>query len=267
MYTIRQLSDLAGVSVRTLHHYDHIGLLRPSQVGANQYRYYDDEALLRLQQILFYRELGVALAEIRDILDEPGFDLMQALHTHRDALRARIAHFEELIRTVDNTIQHLGGDQTMSKKQLFRAFSDEEQRYHERTARLEYGPQLVNESARRWNSYTSEQRQKILDEGNSIYADIVRAMEAEHTPHSAEVQALLVRWHEHLQHFYDPPLEVLRGLGQLYNSHPDFMANFQALHPGLAEFMEQAIDQYVDELETAEIARMLAEDEARNRQG
>ncbi len=86
MYTVKQLSDLAGISVRTLHYYDEIGLLRPSKVGENGYRYYDDAALLRLQQILLYREMGLELAQIKPILDSPDFDLLDALRTHRRAL-------------------------------------------------------------------------------------------------------------------------------------------------------------------------------------
>ena len=83
MYTVKQLSELAQVSVRTLHYYDEIGLLIPSQVGANGYRYYDDAAVLRLQQILFYREIGMELMQIKDVLDSPGFDLVTALKSHR----------------------------------------------------------------------------------------------------------------------------------------------------------------------------------------
>lgn len=86
MYTVKQVAELAGVSVRTLHHYDQIGLLKPSQIGANGYRYYDDDALLRLQQILFYRELGLELAQINDVLNRPDFDVLTALKSHRIAL-------------------------------------------------------------------------------------------------------------------------------------------------------------------------------------
>ncbi len=264
MYTVKQLSDLAGVTIRTLHYYDEIGLLSPATVGANGYRYYDDTALLRLQQILFYREIGLELLHIKDILDAPGFDLVAALRTHREALTGKIARMEELVRTVDETILHITGEKPMSKKRMFRAFSAEEQKQYEREARLQYGPANVNESIKRWNGYSEAQRQTILDEGSAIYSEIVAAIEAGSSSTDEAVQALLARWHEHIRHFYEPTLEILRGLGDLYNDDERFKANFDQMHPDLATFMRSGINHYVDELETREIERLLAEDELRN---
>src|SRR5688572_8100776 len=104
MYTVKQLSDLTEVSVRTLHYYDEIGLLHPTKVGANSYRYYDDEALLRLQQILFYREMGLELMQIKEILNSPTFDLLAALRSHRTVLQEKINRLHDLVGTVDTTI-------------------------------------------------------------------------------------------------------------------------------------------------------------------
>src|SRR6266481_8421618 len=144
MYTVKQLSDLAAVSVRTLHYYDEIGLLKPSKVGANGYRYYDEDTLLRLQQILFYREIGLELLQIKDILNSPDFDLLAALRSHRAVLQAQISRQQHLITTIDSTIMHLAGEMNMSKKRLFEGFSEEKQKQYEREARLEYGPEIVN---------------------------------------------------------------------------------------------------------------------------
>lgn len=267
MYTVKQLSDLAGVSVRTLHYYDQIGLLKPSQVGANSYRYYDDAALLRLQQILFYREIGLELTHIRDILDSPGFDLVSALKTHRSVLQKKIDRLESLIGTVDSTINHLVKGENMGKRQLFEAFSDEKQKEYERLARLQYDPVIVNESVKRWKSYTEADRKKIGEEGNQVYSDLLTALEAGTSPQSAEVQAILQRWHNHLRYFYEPTLEILRGLGEHYNSDPAFIATFQKLHPDLPGYLQEGITTYVDDLETAEITRLLAEDEAKKATG
>jgi DNA-binding transcriptional MerR regulator len=263
MYTVKQLADLAGVSVRTLHYYDEIGLLKPAEVGANGYRYYDEAAVFRLQQILFYREIGLELLQIRDILDDPTFDLATALRAHRQALEARISRLQGLVSTVDSTLRHLAGEVTMSRKQLFEAFSDEQQKQYEREARLQYGPDNVNESIRRWKSYTTAQRQAIGEEGNRIYSEIVDAIEAGLPPDSDVVQAVLVRWHNHIRYFYEPTLDILRGLGDLYNDNPDFAANFRKVHPELASYMREAIVQYVDDLETALLEAMLAEDRKR----
>ncbi len=267
MYTVKQLSDLAGVSVRTLHYYDEIELLKPSQVGANGYRYYDDHTLLRLQQILFYREIGLELMQIKDVLDSPDFDLLAALRSHRSVLAEKITRLQNLVQTVDSTLKHLAGEMNMSKKKLFEAFDDETQKQYEREARLQYGPDRVNESIRRWNSYSEAQREAIGDEGNQIYSDLVDALEAGIPPQSPELTAILDRWQQHIRYFYEPTLDILRGLGYGYNSHPDFIANFKKLHPDLPQYLQDAITQYVDDLETAEIERMLAEDEAARRLG
>src|SRR5690606_10579070 len=151
MYTVKQVSALADVTVRTLHHYDEIGLLRPTTVGTNGYRYYDDAALLRLQQILFYREIGLELAQIRDILDRPDFDLLTALRSHRTVLADKSRRIEQLITTIDATISHLAGEMTMSKRRMSEPFSDEQQNQYEREARLQWDPDLVNSSIKLWN--------------------------------------------------------------------------------------------------------------------
>jgi DNA-binding transcriptional MerR regulator len=265
MYTVKQLSDLAGVSVRTLHHYDAIDLLKPAQVGANGYRYYDEAALLRLQQILFYREIGLELMQIKEILNRPDFDLLTALRSHRAVLKEKIKRLEKLVSTVDSTVRHLTGEEQMSKKRMFAAFSTEQSKDDERAARLQYGPDRVNESINRWKGYTQAQKTAIMDEGNQIYSELVYQLEAESSPQSNEVQTIMGRWHQHLRYFYEPPLDLLRGLGMLYSSDPDFIANFQKLHPDLPDFMLAAVNQYVDDLEYAEIERMLAEDEQRGR--
>jgi MerR family transcriptional regulator, thiopeptide resistance regulator len=262
MYTVKQLSELADVSVRTLHYYDEIDLLKPSKVGANGYRYYDDDALLRLQQILFYREIGLELMQIKEVLDSPDFDLITALRSHRSVLQERITRLQNLVSTVDSTIMHLAGEVDMSRKRLFEAFSEEKQKEYEREARLQYGPDNVNESIRRWNSYTQAQKEAIGLEGEQVYRDIVNAMEAGLPPQSPEVQEMLVRWHNHIRYFYEPNLDVLRGLGETYNTNPDFIKTFVKIHPDLPAYLQAGIAQYVDDLEYAEIERMLAADEA-----
>src|SRR5512143_1812449 len=126
MFTVKQLSKLAGVTPRMLHHYDAIGLLKPSRVGENGYRYYGEQSLLRLQQILFYRELGLPLEEIRTIVGRHDFDVLGALHGHKEALQGQVKRLNRLIQTVEHTIQYLRGERIMSEKGLFEGFSEEE---------------------------------------------------------------------------------------------------------------------------------------------
>jgi len=267
VYTVKQLSELAEVSVRTLHYYDEIGLLHPSQVGMNSYRYYDDAALLRLQQILFYREIGLELLQIKEILDSPNFDLLAALRSHRTLLQEKINRLQSLVSTVDSTIMHLAGEIEMSRKQLFTGFSEEKQKEYEREARLQWGAETVNASTKLWNSYSDAQKKAIQEEGGQIYLDIVKALEAGKPPQDSDVQDALKRWHQHMRYFYEPTLEILRGLGEGYNTHPDFNAFFKKLHPDLPAYLQAAITQYVDDLETAEIEHLLAQDEHKRLQG
>lgn len=264
MYTVKQVSELASVTVRTLHYYDEIGLLNPSQIRPNGYRYYDDAALLRLQQILFYREIGLELLQIKEILDSPDFDLVAALRSHRAVLEEKNRRLTELMSTIDNTIKHLTGGKEMSSKQLFQAFSEEQQQEYEREARLRWGPDNVREANKRWKGYSDEHKNAIMLEGQNIYLDLAQAMKDGKAAGSPEVAAILDRWQQNIRHFYEPTLDILRGLGELYNTDPAFMAFFEKIEPNLTPYLQETITRYVDDLEYAEIERMLAEDEGRS---
>src|ERR1044071_7499826 len=113
MLTVKQVAKVSGVSVRALHHYDGIGLLKPASIGRNNYRYYGRDELLRLQQILLHRELDIPLSDIRAILDDPRFDQLDALRTQREKLAAEAKRYAELVRTIDRTIADLNGDAAM----------------------------------------------------------------------------------------------------------------------------------------------------------
>ena len=244
MYTVKELSTLAGVSARTLHYYDKINLLKPAEIAANGYRQYDDANLLRLQQILFYRELDFSLKEIRSLLDAPNFDQITALESHWDSLWARLSRTERLIQTVEDTIRHLKGEKEMSKKKLFAAFSEDEQAEYAKEAEKKYDPETVRASNRKWKSYSAEKKQAILDEGNQVYVDMIAAMPQ--GADSSEAQACVERWRAHMDYFWTPNLEQLLGLATMYGQSPDFKANFDAMHPDLADFFREAVKVYVE---------------------
>ena len=243
MYTVKQLSTLAGVTPRTLHHYDQIDLLKPETVGENGYRYYGETSLLRLQQILFYRELGFSLDSVRKMLSRPEFQILDALEVHRVSLQGRMRRLERLIQTVDKTIQHLKGESNMSPKGLFAGFSEEQQEEYARQAEKKYDPKTVRESNRKWKSYSAEKKQAILDEGKQVYVDLVAAMPKGAA--SPEAQACVERWRKHMDYFWTPNLDQLLGLASMYGQSPEFKANFDAMHPDLAEFMREAVTVYV----------------------
>jgi len=245
MFTVKQLSKMAGITPRILHYYDEIGLLKPSQVGDNGYRYYGEEALLRLQQIMFYRELDLSLDAIKEIVGRRDFDVLSALVSHKEELRKRIARLERLVNTVDLTLNHLEGKKEMSKKQLFEAFSEEQQAEYEKEAMQMYDPAIVKASNQKWNQYTVEEKQRIGDEGNAVYEAILQSIPKGAT--SPEAQAGIGRWRRHIEAFWTPDDKQLMGLADLYNDDPRFKANFDKIDPRLAEFMRAAVKVYISQ--------------------
>jgi DNA-binding transcriptional MerR regulator len=244
-YTVKQLSVLAGVSRRTLHYYDQIGLLKPQDVATNGYRFYGRRDLLRLQQILFYRELGLTLEQIGRILDDPGFDLLAALQEHRLALLAGVQRLQRLVGTVDQTILMIKGDLPMDEPRLFDVLNEEKQKEYEEEAARRWGEQ-VRLSNQKWNSYSAEQKAAIGAEGEANYRELLAHMSE--GPASPAVQAAVARWHQHLRYFYEPSVETLEGLGHMYNQDPRFQETFKKLHPDFPAFLEQAITYYCQEL-------------------
>jgi DNA-binding transcriptional MerR regulator len=243
MYTVKQISKIAGVTARTLHYYDEIGLLKPGRIGENGYRYYSDESLLQLQQILLYREMDLPLDQIKHILQTRDFDPIHSLEIHRYELKRKIIHLEELIATVDHTIEHLKGNENMEPQKLFSGFSEEQQAEYEKEAMNLYDPRTVKESNQRWRQYSAEKKQQILDEGNQVYVAFLKAMPA--GPESDAAQECVSRWRRHIENFWSPRDEQLLGLADLYNDDPRFKKNYDRLDPNLAEFVREAVKVYV----------------------
>ncbi len=244
MFTVQQLSKLAGVTRRTLHYYDEIGLLKPSRVGDNGYRYYGEEALLRLQQIMLYRELDMPLEDIKKIMGRRDFDVLSALESHKDELYHRIARMERMIQTVDDTIDYLKGNKKMSDKQFFRAFSEAEQAEYEKEAQEKFDPATVKASAQQWKNYTPAEKERIGAEGNAVYAGFLRAMTKGAA--SAEVQQCVEAWRKHIEYFWTPNDAQLLALASGYNEDPRFKATFDKIDENLAAFILDAVKVYVN---------------------
>lgn len=244
--TVKQLASLAGVSVRTLHYYDEIGLLKPEDVAANGYRQYGEASLLRLQQIRLYREMDIPLKDIRDLVAQSDFDAVQALQAHRTSLQERIKRLEQLIKTIDKTIEHLEGKRKMKQSEYFEGWTEENQPKFEQEIREKYGEHAMD-GVVEWNSYTKEKKAAIMAEGQANMLAMSNLMDR--LPQDAEVQAEVARWHQHLKYFYDPTIERMRGLGQMYVDDPRFGSVYEKVKPGLSHFMKKAIDAYCDRLE------------------
>lgn len=249
--TVKAVAELAGISVRTLHHYDEIGLLKPAGQSAAGYRLYSREDLERLQQILFFRELEFSLKEIAAILGSPGFDRRQALLAHREALLQRKARIERLIATVDRTLTAMERedapmDTREEMKELFDGFDPGE--YEEEARQRWGGSREFQESAERTRRYTRQDWQRIAAEAGEIYGSIARLMDRD--PGDPAVQEWVGRWHKHIsQWYYDCSLEVFRGLGEMYVQDERFTRNIDKTKPGLARFLRDAMQIYCDRQE------------------
>jgi len=212
--TVHQVAQAAGISVRTLHHYDQIGLLGPRRRSESNYRLYDDQDVLRLQQILFYRELDVPLDRIGALLDDPGFDPVTALREHRQDLEQRIGRLTRLLHTIDRTIHDLQEDtMTLTDDELFEGLNREQMEGYQREAEAMWGDS-VRESTRRIRSLSKAHWQAVKQEGD----DLTRALAAlmDRPPEDKRVQEQVARHHAWLCNFWEPTPEQYRALGQGY---------------------------------------------------
>jgi len=238
---------MAGVTVRTLHHYDHIGLLHPSDRTVAGYRLYREPDLLRLQQILFFKELDVPLDEVRRILDDPGFDQVTALEHHRKLLQRRMERLKRLVNTIDKTLDRLTEENmTLTDEELYEGFTTEQIERYKREARERYGTAVVEESERKAKKMSREQWKAVGAEGEAV--TVALAAVANRVPGDAQVQALIARHHAWIENFYPCSAERYRGLGRLYVEHPEFRAFYEKYRPGLADFMSEAMNVYADEV-------------------
>jgi DNA-binding transcriptional MerR regulator len=246
-YTIKEIAELAGVTTRTLRYYDQIGLLPPAEIGGNSYRYYNQDSLLKLQQILFFRELDVPLNEIQQIMNQPDFNLESALLDHRARLQKRSQRLETLITTIDQTIANLQGDRKMTAEELFEGF-DESQYDGEVQERWGDSWQYA-ESEEKWTSYSKEEKAAIKAEGERLTVAMVSENPSA-APDDPGVQAAIAEYHAYInQYFYSCDLAQLRGLADMWASDPRFSANYDQVRPGGAAFVREAVHIYCDRKE------------------
>ena len=250
-YTVKQVAKLSGISVRTLHHYDEIGLLKPESVGANGYRYYGRDELLRLQQILFHRELGFPLAEIARVLDAPDFDRVAALRTHRDRLEAESKRYRRLVATIDETLAALQGATTMDDKAMYRGFDPKKQAEHEAWLVERYGGDMqtrIDESKRAMKSYTQADFDALMAEAEAIEAALAKALTDGLSAGSEAVQAIMTRHCAWIGRSWNraPTREAFTGLGQLYQEHPEFRARYDGRAAGLTDYLAEAMRVYAE---------------------
>ena len=243
-YSIKKIADLAGVTTRTLRFYDEIGLLTPASVGENGYRYYDQGNLMRLQQILFFRELDVPLDDILLIMSQPDFNLVGALESHRTALKKRAKRLEKLINTVDRTIETIKGENTMKEQEMFEGFDETK---YEEEVRQRWGdtPQYA-ESQRKWASYSKEQKTAIKEEGGQFAIRMVTT-NPNAKPDDVDVQAAIGEYLAYFnKYFYACDAEFLRNLSDMWVADERFAINYERIREGGAKFLRDAVYIFAD---------------------
>lgn len=248
-YTVSTLAKLSGVSIRTLHYYDEIGLLKPDFVEETGYRYYGNDQLLILQQILFFKELGFGLKQIQEILQQKDFQRVKALRTQKSLLKDKVLRLQTLLKTIDTTINHLEEKQMVTASELFKGFEieSEQQKNYEKFVEeyliQKYGKAKYQEMKKGYkdaSSFTPDDMKKMRKESDEICKELVILMEKNLRPDSAEVQALIKKHHEMIMKFWTPTKETYAG-------HADFIMEtdlrkfYDAYHPKLAQYIADAI--------------------------
>ena len=248
-YGVKEVAKLSGISIRTLHYYDQIGLLKPVQRTESGYRHYSQKELLRLQQILFYKELDFPLKEILALLDEPTFDLIDALEEHKVSLKARQTRISHLLATLDETINHLKkGDLMTDPKMLYEGLPKEMGTTHRKAAMKKYGEKTVRHAEQELMKLGKEGFKALQAKFEAINDELfARQKEA---PESAAIQALIARHYQAIRQFWgtsssaDKQAEAYAGLGTLYTQDERFCTRDGQAQPAFAKFLQEAMNHY-----------------------
>lgn len=251
-YTVAKLAKISGVSVRTLHWYDEVGLLKPAYQGANGYRYYEEEQLLMLQQILFYRELGLELKQIERLLRRSDFDKVAALHSHRKVLQRNVERTKELIKTIDRTIEHLRGDKKMKDHEMYQGFSKERQAKYEQYLVNLLGDAIkdpMEASKKKMKNWSKAEWDKFSQDWDSICKDLAKLFTKHVQPDSREAQEVIRRHYKWLPwNGSSCTKEAYIGLGQGYTGFEwqEAFTPYDPDHPKLAQFLAEGMKVFAE---------------------
>ncbi|MYL21796.1 MerR family transcriptional regulator [Halobacillus litoralis] len=250
MYKVKEMADLTGTSIRTLHHYDDIGLLTPKWTNEKGYRFYGEDEVKRMQQILFFKEMDLPLTRIQQILENPDFNEAEALRQHKAVLLKKKERLEKLIMSVDQSLNSLQGGKVMTNEDRFRPFNKKEIEKHQQQYAKEVEGRwghmdAYKESKRRTDQYKDEDWKKIQEESMEIDRSLSAGMKD--GPDDPEVQRLVDEKRRHITtYFYPCTLEIFQGLGSMYVHDPRFKKNLDQWGEGYAVFLKEAIDIYCD---------------------
>ncbi|GAB6989065.1 MerR family transcriptional regulator [Paenibacillus pini] len=240
---VKEVAKIAGISVRTLHHYDDIGLLRPEKITAAGYRIYSDDDLSKLQQILFFRELAFPLKEIKQILSSLSYDQWEVMELHRNMLLAKRARMDQMIETLEKTMRSYKGEIEMNNEEKFVGFDFNNNGY-EKEARERWGNQAVDEWNASKNTKSEDGQTELSESMNVIYRKL--ASLRHESPSSEASQAVIKEWFVFLNRIGNYSVESFKGLGQIYVEDERFTRNIDKFGEGLSIYMRDAMEVFVD---------------------
>jgi DNA-binding transcriptional MerR regulator len=248
--TVKQLAAISGVTVRTLHYYDEIGLLMPASVGANGYRYYGRQEQLRLQRILFHRELGVPLSAIAELLDCEGENQIGMLIQHREKLESERERYRVLIETIDRTIEEMRGGRRMSNADLYKGFSPQKQAGYEAWLVERYGEPMrgsLGDTRRSYAKMSPAEQQAMGKELHEVEEALAGAMRDGIDPTADSVDLLIEHHCAWVAAMWGRPCPAAAysGLADLYLGHPDFVARYECIEHGFSEYLATAMKAHV----------------------
>jgi DNA-binding transcriptional MerR regulator len=242
-WTVGQVARLAGVSVRTLHHYDEIGLVRPADRSAAGYRHYAHADLERLQQVLAYRRLGFALEDIAPILDDPAVDTVNLLRERHASLTEQAARLKEIVATVQRTMEAHRMGIRLTPEEMFEVFGDSDPTEHAQEAEERWGETAAyRESRRRTTRYDKHDWQRLKAGGDAAVQAYASAYAEGLPPTSNEAMDAAEANRQYIsQWFYECSPEMHRALGDMFVADDRFTAYYDAVAPGLAHYVREAI--------------------------
>lgn len=239
---VGQVARLAGISVRTLHHYDEIGLLRPAERTRAGYRRYTEQDLERLEQVLFYRELGFSLEDITAILDDPTADRMTHLRRQHELLTARINRLRAMVAAVEKAMEAHTMNIRLTPAERLEVFGDFAPERYEREVEERWGGEALEQSRRRASSMTKDDWVKFTREAAEVVEGFARAYAEGEPPTGTRAMDLAEAHRAHITRWwYECTYEIHRGLGEMYVSDPRFSANYESVAEGLAAYIRDAI--------------------------
>jgi DNA-binding transcriptional MerR regulator len=254
MKTVGEVADLAHVTVRTLHHYDELGLLSPSERSETGYRLYSYDDLARLQEILIWRALGFSLAEIKSLLDDPGYDPISALERQRELVGREIDRLGAVAAAVDAALAAHRTGTPIEETKMFDGFDPA---LYEDEAGERWGhTEAYKESMRRTRSYGEEEWLQIRGESSDIVGELVAAMRAGEPADGPAARALAERHRDHISRWFYPCSPAMhRGLAEMYVADERFARSYEREAEGLAAYFHDAIVANADASEADAVSR------------